>query len=104
MRFSSLVSIFVVVTAGVAMGGCAADNEPTDAELVPSTALVQPSDPVAAIDRTNDARQTGKVSDLLPQGPSDSARARQGDTWSAIELRRLPATAYGDRPSDSLIH
>jgi len=101
MRLSFLLSVFAVTP--VALAGCAADAEPTGSESEPNVALIEPSTPVAPIDRTNDARQTAKVSDLLPH-PSDTARARQGETWSDVALKRLPAQTYGDRPSDSLIH
>lgn len=100
MRLSFLVSVFALTS--VALAGCAADAEPTGSESEPNVALIEPTAPVAPIDRTNDARQIGTISDLGPS--SDVVRARQGETWSKVSLERLPAERYGDLPSDSLIH
>ena len=99
MRLSLFVSVLAVTS--VALAGCAADAEPTGSESEPNVAHIAPIAPVAPIDRTNDARQTGTVSDLLPH-PSDAARAHQGETWSKVALELLPAERYGDLPSDSL--
>ena len=102
MRLSFLVPVLAVTS--LALGGCAADAEPTGTEPAPNVALTEPTAPVAPIDRTNDARQTAGIAEFLPQYPSDAERARQGETWSKLALERLPAERYGDLPSDSLIH
>lgn len=101
MRLSFLVSVLAVTS--VALAGCAADAEPTGSESEPNVALIEPTAPVAPIDRTNDARQTAGISELLPH-PSDTARARQDETWSKVAVERLQAQRYGDLPSDSLNH
>ena len=97
MRLSFLVSVFAVTS--VALTGCAAEAEPTGTESEPNVALIEPTAPVAPIDRTNDARQTADVSKYLPPQPTDAARARQGDTWSKVALERLPAERYGELPT-----
>ena len=101
MRISSFVAVFAVTS--LALTGCAADAEPTGSESEPNVALIEPTAPVAPIDRTNDARYPADFSKLLPH-PSDEARARQTESFSRAELEKLSAAAYGARPSDSLIH
>ena len=102
MRISLFVAVFAVTS--LALAGCAADAEPTGSEPDPNDiALVEPTAPVAPVDRTNDARYPADFSKLLPH-PSDEARARQNETFSRAQLEKLPAAAYGVRPSDSLIH
>ena len=99
MRLSFLVSVLAVTS--LALAGCAADAEPTGSESEPNVALVAPATPVTPVDRTNDARQTAGISELLPH-PSDTARARQDETWSKVAVERLPAQRYGDLPTDTL--
>ncbi len=101
MRISLFLAVFAV--APLALAGCAADAEPTGTEPDPNVALIEPTAPVAPIDRTNDARQPADFSKLLPH-PSDEERARQTETFSRAELEKLSAASYGARPSDSLIH
>lgn len=81
MRLSSLVSV-LVVTASFALGGCAADAEPTASGTdQPNVALSDPNAPAIDNDRTADVAQTGKVSDLYAK-PTDEVRARQVETWA----------------------
>lgn len=106
MRLSSIVAILAVTSlASLVLGGCAADAETDDdGAASPNVALIAPATPVAPIDRTSDARQTASISSLLPPHPSDTARARQGETWSEAALGRLEAHRYGEAPSASLGH
>lgn len=79
MRLSSIVSV-LVVTASFALGGCAADSEPTTSE--PSNvALTDPNAPAINNDRTSDVSQTGKLTDQYAH-PLDETRARAVETWS----------------------
>ncbi len=98
MRLSSLVSI-LVVGSSLVLGGCAADAEPTGGEpgTEPIVALQQPSDPVAPIDRTNDARQVDKVSDF-DTGPTAADQARQGQTWTNAAASHYAAGTYSALP------
>ena len=79
MRLSSIVSV-LVVTASFALGGCAADSEPTGTDQ-PNVALSNPNAPALETDRTADVGQTGKVTDLYAH-PLDETRARQVESWS----------------------
>lgn len=75
MRLSSIVSL-VVVTASLALGGCAAEAEPTgEGETNPNVALQAPSVEVVKNDRTADARQVGQFGELF-EHPTDSTKAR----------------------------
>jgi hypothetical protein len=80
MRLSSLVSV-LVVTASFALGGCAADSEPTGGSDPSNVALSDPNAPAITNDRTSDVSQTGKVTDLYAH-PLDETRARAVETWS----------------------
>jgi hypothetical protein len=64
MRLSSIVSL-VVVTASLALGGCAADAEPaTGGTDQPNVALSDPNAPaVEGRDRTGDVGYVQKISD-----------------------------------------
>jgi hypothetical protein len=79
MRLSSIVSL-LVVTASFALGGCAADAEPTGTDQ-PNVALSDPNAPAINNDRTADVAQTGKLTDLYAH-PLDETRARQVESWS----------------------
>jgi hypothetical protein len=74
MRLSSFVSL-VVVTASFALGGCAADAEPSSGETQPNVALTDPNANAGPHDKTQDVGQTGKVSDQYAN-PADEQRAR----------------------------
>ena len=74
MRLSSLVSV-LVVTASFALGGCAADAEPTSGETQPNVALSDPNANVGPHDRTQDVAQTGNVSDQYAH-TADEQKAR----------------------------
>jgi hypothetical protein len=81
MRLSSIVSV-LVVTASFALGGCAADAEPTSTGTdQPNVALSDPNAPAIAKDRTGDVAQTGTVSDQYAN-PSDEVRARQVESYN----------------------
>ena len=80
MRLSSFVSL-VVVTASLALGGCAADAEESETGNQPNVALSDPNAPAINNDRTSDATQTGKLTDLYAH-PLDETRARQVESWS----------------------
>ncbi|MDB4936766.1 MAG: hypothetical protein JWP87_3738 [Labilithrix sp.] len=63
MRLSSIVSL-VVVTASLALGGCAADAEPaTGGTDQPNVALSDPNAPLPGRDRTGDVGYVQKISD-----------------------------------------
>ena len=79
MRLSSIVSV-LVVTASFALGGCAADAEPTGTDQ-PNVALSDPNAPAINNDRTSDVSQTGKLTDEYAH-PLDETRARQVESWS----------------------
>jgi hypothetical protein len=74
MRLSSIVSL-VVVTASLALGGCAADAEPSSGETQPNVALTDPNANAGPHDRTQDVIQTGKVSDQFTN-TADEQKAR----------------------------
>jgi hypothetical protein len=104
MRLSSLVSL-VVVTASLALGGCAADAEPTSGGTdLPNVAL---SDPNATVDRqgrVNDVRYTGKVSDEWAQ-PTDETRVRQVETHTGgVADPRIDVvpSVFGQPPSEKI--
>ena len=80
MRLSSIVSV-LVVTASFALGGCAADAEPTSGGDQPNVALSDPNAPAIKADRTSDVSQTGKLTDEYAH-PLDETRARQVESWS----------------------
>ncbi len=81
MRLSSIVSL-LVVTASFALGGCAADAEPSDGSTQPNVALSDKNKVVNPIDesRTSDVSQIGKRADLFAN-PSDETRARDVEKW-----------------------
>lgn len=80
MRLSSIVSV-LVVTASFALGGCAADAEPTGGTEPSNVALSDPNAPKIDNDRTADVSQTGKLTDQYAH-PLDETRARQVESWS----------------------
>jgi hypothetical protein len=80
MRLSSIVSV-LVVTASLALGGCAADAEQTGGTDQPNVALSDPNAPAINNDRTSDVSQTGKLTDQYAH-PLDETRARQVESWS----------------------
>lgn len=73
MRLSSIVSL-VVVTASLALGGCAADAEPTSGGSQPNVALSDPNATANDQGRANDIAKTNKVSDQYAN-PADEAKA-----------------------------
>jgi hypothetical protein len=79
MRLSSIVSV-LVVTASFALGGCAADSEPTSSDPT-NVALTDTNAPAIDNDRTADVAQTGKLTDAYAH-PLDETRARAVETWS----------------------
>jgi len=75
MRLSSIVSL-VVVTASLALGGCAADAEPGTDGTQPNVALSEKNDDVVAPaerDRLNDLTQVGQIKDLKGEFDFDKA-------------------------------
>jgi hypothetical protein len=80
MRLSSIVSL-VVVTASLALGGCAGDAEPASGGGTdnPNVVLSDPTQKVDQGGRTGDLRLIGRVTDEWQQ-PSDETRARQVET------------------------
>lgn len=81
MRLSSIVSV-LVVTASFALGGCAADAEPTGGTEPSNVALSDPNATAINNDRTADVKQTGKLTDQYAN-PLDETRARQVENWSS---------------------
>jgi hypothetical protein len=84
MRLSAIVSV-LVVTASFALGGCAADAEPTTGSGTPD----QPNVALSGTDNSdgliNDVGQQGnRYSDNFAN-PSDEARARRVNTYVAGE-------------------
>lgn len=79
MRLSSIVSV-LVVTASFALGGCAADAEPTGTDQ-PNVALTDKNAPAIDNDRTGDVAQNAKLTDQYAH-PLDETRARQVESWS----------------------
>lgn len=78
MRFSSLVSL-VVVTASLALGGCAADAEPSssfDDDIVKLDGDLDNS-------RTRDVRAVSQRSDEAPSPLADATRARNVETYGS---------------------
>jgi hypothetical protein len=101
MRLSSMVSL-LVVTASFALGGCAAEAEPTGGSN-PDVALQEPTAPVAT-DRTADVTQTGKISDQFAN-PSDEVRARIVATVAGGQVNpRIDVTPspFGKVPSEKI--
>lgn len=80
MRLSSIVSV-LVVTASFALGGCAADAEPTGGTEPSNVALSDTNAPAIDNDRTADVAQNAKLTDQYAH-PLDETRARQVESWS----------------------
>ena len=96
MRLSSIVSL-VVVTASLALGGCAADAEPVTGETQPNVVHSDPNAP-AQRDLTQDVGQTGKISDNYAN-PSDETKARLVEHYVGGEVDpRIVITPSGFDP------
>ena len=107
MRLSSIVSL-LVVTASFALGGCAADAEPSDSNQ-PNVALSDKNKVVEPDDsRLEDTRQIGNIADQY-QHPTDETQARLVEKWSSgtanprIEVQpsgfgAVPSTKLGATP------
>lgn len=94
MRLSSIVSV-VVVTASFALGGCAADAEPSTGETQPNVALTDPNANAGPHDRTQDVVQTGKVSDEFTH-TADEQKARIVERYVGGEVDpRIDVTPSG---------
>ena len=78
MRFSSIVSL-VVVTASLALGGCAADAEPDATKADDNVAHEGEGD---VVDRTDDTQFVGKYSEENHAFLTDEARARIIETYN----------------------
>jgi hypothetical protein len=84
MRLSSIVSL-VVVTASLALGGCAADAEPASGGGTdnPNVALSDPTQNVNQGGRTGDVRLIGRVTDV-PSGFNGAPTEKIGVTPPAF--------------------
>lgn len=105
MRLSSIVSL-VVVSASLALGGCAADAENGDDTTQPNVALSDKDKVAVEADtsRTDDARQIGKVSDLYAN-PSDAAKARLTETYKGGQVDpriEVQPSVFSQVPSEKL--
>jgi hypothetical protein len=81
MRLSSIVSL-VVVTASLALGGCAADAETANDGTQPNVALSDKDKVIAPEeqDRLNDARAIGQIKDLY-ENPAENTKARDVEKY-----------------------
>lgn len=106
MRLSSIVSL-LVVTASFALGGCAADAEPSDGSASqPNVALSDKNKVIEPVDqsRTADVTQVGKVSDLYAN-PSDETRVRDVEKWAtgtANPRIDVSPSGFGAVPTEKL--
>lgn len=106
MRLSSIVSL-LVVTASFALGGCAADAEPSDGSASqPNVALSDKIKVIEPVDesRTSDVDQVGKVSDLYAN-PSDETKVRDVEKWAtgtANPRIDVSPSGFGAVPSEKL--
>ena len=107
MRLSSIVYL-LVVTASFALGGCAADAEPSDGSAAsqPNVALSDKNKVIEPVDqsRTSDVSQIGKVTDLYAN-PSDETRVRDVEKWAtgtANPRIDVSPSGFGAVPSEKL--
>jgi hypothetical protein len=103
MRLSSIVSI-LVVTASFALGGCAADAEPSDGTggnvaLSDKTKVTEPDN-----SRLDDTRQLGTIGDQYAN-PTDETKARlveKVSTGVANPRLEIQPSGFGAVPSEKL--
>jgi len=106
MRLSSIVSL-LVVTASLALGGCAAEAETAGDERNPAVVPLSDKDKVVAPeeqDRLNDARQVGQIADLY-ENPSDATKARDvGSYKGGAADPRIDVTPspFGQLPQEKI--
>lgn len=105
MRLSSIVSL-VVVTASLALGGCAADAETGTDGTQPNVALSDKDKVLAPEeqDRLNDARAIGQIKDLY-ENPADATKARDVEKYkTGVVDPRLDAQpgVFGLPPNEKI--
>ena len=102
MRLSSIVSL-VVVTASFALGGCAADAEPTSGTSQPNVALSDPNAAATDNGRTGDVGVIAKVSDTYAN-PSDQTKAAGINHYAGEVDSRLyiPPSGFDAVPEEKI--